>query len=86
MVHPESCGRLGEAAPDTILQCPDRPFDLPVGLTITNNDVVMDNTKTFAQPCKAAHKLSAIVGPDVARFTPTGNQVIVEELGGPPTV
>ena len=46
----------------------------------------MDNTKTFAQPCKAARKLSAIVSPDVARFAPTGNQVIVEELGGPPTV
>ena len=59
---------------------------LPVGLTITNGDVVMDDTKTFAQLCKAARKLSAIVGPDVARFAPMGNQVIVEELGGPPTV
>ena len=46
----------------------------------------MDDTKTFAQPCKAAHKLSAIVSPDIARFTPTGNQVVVEELGGPLTM
>ena len=86
MIHPESCGGLGEAAPDTVLQRPDRPFDLPVGLTITNGDVVMDNTKTFAQPCKAARKFSAIVGPDIAQFAPTGNQVVVKELGGPPTV
>ena len=59
------------------LSCPDRPFNLPVGLTVTNGDVVMDDTKTFAQPCKAACKLSAIVSPDVVRFAPMGNQVIV---------
>ena len=58
-------GSLGQAAPDTILKHPDRPFDLPVGLTVTNGDVVMDDTKTFAQPCKAACKLSAVVSPDV---------------------
>ena len=34
--------------PDTILKRPDCPFDLPIGLTVTNGDVVMDNTKTFA--------------------------------------
>ena len=77
MVCPEGCGRLGQATPDTILEHPDRPFDLPIGLTIANGDVVMDNTKTFAQPCKAARKLSAIVGPDIVRFALMGNQVIV---------
>ena len=85
MVCPEGCRHLGQAIPDTILEHPDRPFDLPIGLTVANGDVVMDNTKTFAQPCKAAHKLSAIVGPDVAQFAPMGNQVIVQELGRPPT-
>ena len=77
MVRPKSCGGLGEAVPDTILQRPDRPLDLPVGLTVANSDVVMDDTKTFAQPCKSARKLCAIVSPDVARFAPIGNQVIV---------
>ena len=86
MVRPKSCRGLGEAAPDTVLQRPDHPFDLPVGLTVTNGDVVMDDTKTFAQACKAARKLSAIVGADVVRFTPTGNQVVLKELSGPPTV
>ena len=62
---------------DTILERPDHLFNLPIGLTVANGDVVMDNTKTFAQPCKAACKLSAVVSPDVARFAPTGNQVIV---------
>ena len=77
MVCPEGCGHLGQAAPDTILKHPDRPFNLPVGLTVTNGDVVMDDTKTFAQLCKAARKLSAIVSLDVVRFAPMGNQVIV---------
>ena len=77
MVYPEGCGHLGQAMPDTILEHPDHPFDLPIGLTVANGDVVMDNTKTFAQPCKAARKLSAIVGLDVAWFAPAGNQVIV---------
>ena len=77
MVSPEGCGHRGQAMPDTILECPDHPFDLPVGLTVANSDVVMYNTKTFAQSCKAAHKLSAIVGLDVARFAPAGKQVVV---------
>ena len=77
MVCPKGCGHLGQAAPDTILGCPDRLFYLPVGLTVANGNVVMDNTKPFAQPCKAARKLSAIVGPDIAQLAPMGNQVIV---------
>ena len=77
MVHPEGCGHLGQATPDTILKHPDRLFNLPVGLTVTNGDEVMDDTKTFAQLCKAARKLSAVVSPDVAQFAPTGNQVVI---------
>ena len=77
MVHPKSCRYLGQASLDTILEHPDHLFYLPVGLTVANGDVVMDDTKTFAQPCKAARKLSAIVSLDVARFAPMGNQVIV---------
>ena len=45
---------------DTVLKHPDRPFYLPIGLTIANGDVVMDDAQPFAQPCKAAHKLSAV--------------------------
>ena len=77
MVHPEGCRHLGQAMPDTILEHPDRQFDLPIGLTVANGDVVMDNTKTFAQLCKAACKLSTIVSLDVVQFAPTGNQVII---------
>ena len=77
MVSPEGCRHLGQAVPDTILRHPDRPFDLPIGLTVANGDVVMDDTKTFAQLCKAAHKLSAIFGLDVVQLAPMGNQVIV---------
>ena len=61
MVCPKGCGHFGQAMPDTILEHPDRPFYLPIGLTIANSDVVMNNAQPFAQPCKAAHKLSAIV-------------------------
>ena len=66
MVHPKGCGCLGQAMLDTILEHPDHPFYLPISLTIANGDVVMDNTKPFVELCKAAHKLSAIVGLDVA--------------------
>ena len=48
MVSPKVCRHLGQAAPDTILERPDCPFNLPIGLTIANGDVVMDDTKTFA--------------------------------------
>ena len=77
MVHPKSCGFFGQAMPDTILEHLDFPFYLPIGLTIANSDVMMNDAQPFAQPCKAAHKLSAIVIPYVARLAPMGNQVII---------
>ena len=86
MVHPKGCRRLGQATPDTILEHPDCPFYLPVGLTVANSDVVMDNAQHFTELCKAAHKLGTIVGPNVVRPGPMGNQVIVQELGHPPTM
>ena len=63
--------------PDTILERPDHPFYLPTGLTVANGYVVMDNAQPFAEPCKAAHKLSPIIGPDIAWLALTGNQVII---------
>ena len=60
-----------------ILERPDHPFYLPIGLTIANGDVVMDNARPFSEPCKAASKLSAIVGPDVVWLAPIGNQIII---------
>ena len=77
MVSPKGFRHLGQAVLDTILGHPDCPFDLLVGLTVANGDVVMDNTKIFAQLCKAARKLSNIVGPDIVWLAPAGNQVIV---------
>ena len=76
MVHPKGCRCLGQAMPDTILECPDHPFYLPVGLTVANSDVVMDDAQPFTEPCKAAHKLGAIVSPDIVQLAPMGNQVI----------
>ena len=86
MVHPKGCGRLGQAVLDTILEHPDCLFYLPIGLTVANGDVVMDNAQPFAEPCKAACKLSAIVGPDIVWLAPTGNQIIIQELNHPPTM
>ena len=57
MVCPKGCGHLGQATLDTILEHPDHLFYLPVGLTVANSDVVMDNAQPFAESCKAAHKL-----------------------------
>ena len=77
MICPKGCGYFGQATLDTILECPDCPFYLPIGFTIANGDVVMDNAQPFAQPCKAAHKLSAIVSLDIVQLAATGNQVII---------
>ena len=86
MVHPKGCGRLGQATLDTILECPACAFYLPIGLTVANGDVVIDDAQPFTELCKAAHKFSSIVGPDVAWLAPMGNQVFVQELGRPPTL
>ena len=86
MVHPKVCGCLGQAMPDTILEHPDCPFYLPIGLTVANGDMVMDDAQPFAQLCKPARKLSAIVSLDIAWLALMGNQVIVKELSHPPTM
>ena len=83
MVCPKGCRLFGQATPDTILKHPDCLFYLPIGITIANVDVVMDNAQLFTAPRKAARKLGAIISPNVAWLTPTSNQVIIEELGHP---
>ena len=74
---PKGCGHLGQAALDTILKRPDHPFYMPIGLTVADGDVVMDDTQPFTEPCKAARKLGAIVGLGIAWLAPTSNQVII---------
>ena len=86
MISPEGCGLLCQAMLDTILKHPDHPFYLPISFTIVNGDVVVDNVQSFAELCKAAHKLSTIVCLNVVWLAPMGNQVIIQELGGPSAV
>ena len=86
MVHPKGCGCIGQAMPDTILEYPNQPVYLPIGLTVAKGDVVRDNAQPFSELCKAARKLGAIVSLDVARLAPMGNQVIIQELSHPPTM
>ena len=86
MVCPKGCRLLCQATSDTILKHPDHLLYLPVGLTVANGDVVMDDAQPFTEPCKAAHKLSTVISPDIVWLAPTGNQVIIQELGGPPTI
>ena len=78
MVCPKSCRLLYQATPDTILKHPNHPFYLPVGFTVANGDVVVDNAQPFTEPCEAARKFSTIVCLDVAWFAPMGNQVIIQ--------
>ena len=86
MVHPKGCRLLCQAAPDTILRHPDHPFYLPVGSTITNGDMVVDNARPFTEPCEAARKFGTVICPGVAWLAPMGNQVILQELSGPPAI
>ena len=86
MVHPERCMLLYQAMLDTILKHPDPLFYLPIGFTVANSDVVVDDAQPFTKLCEAACKLGAIVCPDVAWLAPTGNQVIIQELSSPPDV
>ena len=86
MVHPKGCRCLVQATLDTILKCHDHPFYLPIGFTVANGDVVMNDAQPFTEPHKAACKLGAIVSPNIAWLAPSGKQVIVQELGHPPTM
>ena len=86
MVYPKGYRLLCQAMLDTILKYCYHPFYLPVGCTFDNGDMVMDNTRPFTEMCKAARKLGTIICPDVAWLALTGNQVIIQELGGPPTM
>ena len=86
MVRPKICGLFCQAMPDTMLKHHNYSLYLPIGFTVANSDVVVDNAQPFLEPCKASHKLGAIVCPDVVWLAPKGNQVIIQELGGPPAV
>ena len=83
MVCPEGCRLLYQAVLDTILEHPDRPFYLPIGFTVANGDVVVDNAQPFTEPCEAAHKLGTIAYPDVMWLAPMGNRVIIQILSDP---
>ena len=86
MVHPKRCRLLCQATLDTILKCPDCVFYLPVGFAVANGNAVMDDAQPFTELCEAAHKLVVIVCPDVVWLAPTGNQAIIQQLGGPPAM
>ena len=86
MVCPKGCRLLCQTVLDTNLECPDHPFYLPLGFTIANGDVVVDDAQPFTELCEAAHKLSANVYLDVVWLAPTGNQVIIQELSSPPAI
>ena len=73
MVHPKGCRRLGQATPDTILEHPDCLFYLPIGLTVANSDVVIDDAQPYAEPYKATHQLGAIVGSSSASLPTLGS-------------
>ena len=86
MVCPERCGLLHQAMLDAILKHPDCLFYLPIGFTIANGNMVVDDGQHFVDPCKAVHKLGAIVCLDIAWLAPTGKWVIIQELNSPPAV
>ena len=86
MVYSEGYRLLYEATPHTIPKHPDHPFYLPIGFTVTNGDVVVDDTQLLAELCKAAHKLGTVICPDVTWLAPVGNQIIIQELSCPPAI
>ena len=86
MVHPEGCRLLHQAALDAVLKHPDRLFHQSIGFAVANGDIVMEDAQPFTELCKAAHKLGTIVCLDVVWLAPTGNQVIIQELGCPPAM
>ena len=84
MVCPKGCSILCQAILDAILKHPDYLFYLPIGFTIANGVVVMDNAQPFIELCKTACKLGAVIYPDLVWLAPTGNQVIIQEPSSPP--
>ena len=86
MVHPQGCRLLYQATWDPILKQPDCSFYLTNGFAAANSDVVVDNAQPFTELYEGAKKLVVVFCPDVAWLAPTANQVIIQELGGPPAV
>ena len=72
MVYSEGCTLLHQAMPGAILKHPDCLFYLPIGFTIANGDVVVDDTQPFAEACKAVCKPGAILFLDIAWLAITG--------------
>ena len=83
MVCPEVCRLFCQATPDAILENPDHFFYLPTSIAVANGSVVVDDTQPLAELYKAAHKLSAIICPEVMWLAPMGNQIIIQELSSP---
>ena len=65
MIYPEGFGPLYQATSGAILKYSDRLLYLPIGFAVANGDVVVDNAQPFSELCKAAHKLSTIICPDL---------------------
>ena len=65
MVHPEGYRLICQATLDAIFKHPGHPFYLPIGFAVANSDVVVDNTQSFAELCKAAHKCGTVFCPDI---------------------
>ena len=86
MVCPKGCRLLCQATLDKVLKHFNHLFYLPIGFTIANGDVVVNDAQPFTELCKAARKLSAIVCPDIVWLAPMGNQLIVQEVGSPPAM
>ena len=51
MVYPKGCRLLYQAMPDTILKHLDHLFYLPIGFTVANSDVVVDDAQPLVEPC-----------------------------------
>ena len=82
MVYQKGGGLLCQAMLDAV-QYPDNLFYLPINPAIANGDMVMYDPQPLSEPCKADHKLSAVVCLDVAQLVPVGNHIIVQEFSGP---
>ena len=80
MVNPKKCGLFLQAAMDTILKHPDCPFYMPIGFTVANGDVVVDDAQPFAEPCKAASKLGTVVCLDVVWLAPQATRSSYKNL------
>ena len=83
MISPEGGSLLHQTTPYIVFHHLDCPLHLPIGLSASNGDVVVNNSKPLTDPFEASHKLGTIGCPDIVRLTLVGDTLLYSNSVAP---